>query len=42
MTRDAFPGYDEPVNIDMEPDAALKVLLGVEQDEPEEVEDNSE
>jgi len=30
--RDAFPGYDEPVNIDMEPEEALKVLVG---DEPE-------
>jgi hypothetical protein len=28
--RDAFPGYDEPVNIDMEPEDALKVLLDVD------------
>jgi len=26
--RDAFPGYDEPVNIDMEPEDAMRVLLG--------------
>jgi len=30
--RDAFPGYDEPVNIDMEPEDALKVLLDVDDD----------
>ena len=28
--RDAFPGYDEPVNIEGEPDEVLKVLLGDE------------
>ena len=33
--RDAFPGYDDPVNIDMEPEEALKVLLATD-DEPEE------
>ena len=27
MPRDAFPDYDEPVNIDMEPEEALKLLL---------------
>ena len=27
MTRKAFKGYDEPVNIDMEPEEALKLLL---------------
>jgi len=38
MTRKAFEGYDEPVNIDMEPEEALKVLLQVEpcDDEDEE------
>jgi hypothetical protein len=30
VARDAFPGYDEPVNIDMEPEEALKVLLAPE------------
>jgi hypothetical protein len=35
--RDAFPGYDEPVNIDMEPEDALKVLL-----QPEPCEDKTE
>ena len=28
MPRDAFPGYDDPVNIEGEPDAVLKLLLG--------------
>jgi len=37
--RDAFPGYDEPVNIDMEPEDALNVLLDVE-DEDESETDN--
>jgi hypothetical protein len=27
VPRDAFPGYDEPVNIDLEPEEALRVLL---------------
>jgi hypothetical protein len=31
--RDAFPGYDEPVNIDLEPEEALQILLGAESDE---------
>ncbi|HXA31702.1 MAG TPA: hypothetical protein VNV87_05555 [Acidimicrobiales bacterium] len=26
--RDAFPGYDEPVNIDADPEDALRALLG--------------
>jgi hypothetical protein len=30
MPRDAFEGYDEPVNIDMEPEEALKLLLCTE------------
>jgi len=30
MPRDAFEGYDEPVNIDMEPEEALKLLLSAE------------
>jgi hypothetical protein len=29
MSRDAFPDYDEPVNIDMEPEEALKLLLQI-------------
>ncbi|HUY20754.1 MAG TPA: hypothetical protein VMV22_00285 [Acidimicrobiales bacterium] len=32
--RDAFPGYDEPVNIDMEPEDAVKLLVDAEA-EPE-------
>ncbi len=27
MPREAFEGYDEPVNIDMDPEEALKLLL---------------
>ncbi|HVB00196.1 MAG TPA: hypothetical protein VNE42_02905 [Acidimicrobiales bacterium] len=27
MPRDAFEGYDEPVNIDMDPEQVLKLLL---------------
>jgi hypothetical protein len=27
MSRDAFPGYEDPVNIDAEPKEALRVLL---------------
>lgn len=27
MSRDAFEGYDEPVNIDMDPEAALRLVL---------------
>lgn len=30
MTRKAFEGYDEPVNIDMEPEEALRLVLAVE------------
>jgi hypothetical protein len=30
MPRDGFPGYDEPVNIEGEPEDVLKVLLGDE------------
>jgi hypothetical protein len=33
VPRDAFEGYDEPVNIDLDPEEALKLLL---EDEPEE------
>jgi len=41
--RDAFPGYDEPVNIDMEPEEAMRVLLGVtEQDGCEVVKEEEE
>ena len=34
--RDAFPEYDEPVNIDMEPEDALKLLLTPDSDEDDE------
>jgi hypothetical protein len=30
MPREAFEGYDEPVNIDMDPEEALKLLLTAE------------
>jgi hypothetical protein len=30
MVRKAFEGYDEPVNIDMDPEEALKLVLQVE------------
>jgi hypothetical protein len=35
MVRKAFDKFDEPVNIDMDPEEALKVLLQVEHCEPE-------
>lgn len=35
MPRDAFPGYDDPVNIDADPEEALNVLLGDEVGEGE-------
>jgi hypothetical protein len=34
MPREAFPGYDEPVNIEGEPEDVLKVLLGDEVADP--------
>jgi hypothetical protein len=30
MTRKAFDRYDEPVNIDIDPEEGLKVLLQIE------------
>jgi hypothetical protein len=35
MPRDAFENYDEPVNIDMDPEEALKLLLQSERQEDE-------
>ena len=35
--RDDFPGYDDPVNIDMEPEDALNVLLDVDEECEDEV-----
>jgi hypothetical protein len=32
MPRDAFEGYDEPVNIDMDPEEALKLMLDAKPD----------
>jgi hypothetical protein len=37
VARDAFEGYDEPVNIDMDPEEALKLVM-----EPEPAEDEIE
>ena len=34
--RDAFPGYDEPVNIDMEPEEAVKLLVDAEEESRDE------
>ena len=36
MERKAFEGYDEPVNIDMEPEEALRLLMAVPQSDGEE------
>lgn len=33
--RDAFPGYDDPVNIDAEPEEALMILMSDESDNEE-------
>jgi len=35
MTRKAFDKYDEPVNIEMDPEEGLKVLLQIERCENE-------
>jgi hypothetical protein len=35
MTRKAFEGYDEPVNIDLDPEEALRIVLRVEPDQDE-------
>jgi len=32
VPRDAFEGYDEPVNIDMDPEEALKLVMEPEPD----------
>jgi hypothetical protein len=40
MTRKAFEGYDEPVNIDLDPEEALRIVLQVEpSEEPSEESD---
>jgi hypothetical protein len=41
VARDAFPGYDDPVNIDLEPEEALKVLLAPEPVDDEEVDEEA-
>jgi hypothetical protein len=33
MIRKAFKGYDEPVNIDLDPEEALRIVLQVEPSE---------
>lgn len=35
MTRKAFEGYDEPINIDLDPEEALRIVLQVEPSEVE-------
>lgn len=35
MTRKAFDKYDEPVNIDIDPEEGLKILLQIEPCEDE-------
>ena len=35
MARKAFEGYDEPVNIDMDPEEALKLVLQVDKSDEE-------
>jgi hypothetical protein len=38
MTRKAFEDYDEPVKIEMEPEEALKLVLGATPDKEVELE----
>lgn len=33
MPRDAFPGYDEPTNIEGDPEEMLRILIAPESDE---------
>jgi hypothetical protein len=37
MPRDAFEGYDDPINSDMDPEEALKLVMGVPEAPPEDV-----
>ena len=37
MPRDAFEGYDDPLNSDMDPEEALKLVMGAPTDPPEDV-----
>jgi len=34
VTRKTFEGYDEPVNIDMDPEEALKLILNAKTRDP--------
>jgi len=38
--RDAFPGYDDPVNIEIDPEEALGILLNPESDDEPETEES--
>jgi hypothetical protein len=40
MVRKAFEGYDEPVNIDLDPEEALRIVLQVELSDDDEGESN--
>lgn len=42
MPRDAFPGYDDPVNIDMEPEDAVELLVADEDPEGDDTQEPPE
>jgi hypothetical protein len=37
MPRDAFEGYDDPINSDMDPEEALRLAMGAPEDPAEDV-----
>jgi hypothetical protein len=39
VARDAFEGYDEPVNSDMDPEEALKLVMESEPEDEDTTED---
>jgi hypothetical protein len=41
MVRKKFEGYDEPVNIDLDPEEALRIVLQVEPSEDESSEESN-
>lgn len=38
MPRDAFPGYDEPVNIEGDPEEMLRTLMAPDEPTADEIE----
>jgi len=40
--RDAFPGYDDPVNINLEPDDAVRLLVDADTESGGEAEETEE